>query len=445
MSQEPQQPDLFDWKPEEESPWFVKTANYSIIGGLIVVLVFIWYIYFSTITPLFFAGLKSFYLGYPLLILGIMSLILSFLAVWLIPQSQVKSLNTKKGNETQSEFDLEKERIKLRDDTRKTMAQIIGGAFFIFGLIFTYNTLELNREGQVTERYAKAVELLGHKDLSVRLGGLYALERIAIDSPKDHSTIMEILSAYIREKSKEYREQNKNQPPSKKKINVNEIDNLADISAAAFIIDRRGIQNETEGQPFDWEGAIIRNLDLENMILRNSDFRNADLSYCDLVKADLYKGYFYKTDLSYTNLSKTDLRYSNMTSAILIEANLDEAKLNGVNFTDAILEKTSLANANFENAILINANLKYADLSYSSFTAANFNNANIEGAILYDADLSQISQNSLYASSLTFEQLSKAIIDKRTKLPKELEPHYPELLELSKKNLEERKKVLGEF
>ncbi len=38
-------------------------------------------------------------------------------------------------------------------------------------------------------------------NLEVRLGGIYALERIAHDSPKNQSTIMEVLTAYVRENS----------------------------------------------------------------------------------------------------------------------------------------------------------------------------------------------------------------------------------------------------
>jgi hypothetical protein len=37
--------------------------------------------------------------------------------------------------------------------------------------------------------------------LEVRLGGIYALERIARDSPTDHWTIIEVLSTYVRENS----------------------------------------------------------------------------------------------------------------------------------------------------------------------------------------------------------------------------------------------------
>jgi hypothetical protein len=47
-------------------------------------------------------------------------------------------------------------------------------------------THELTEQGQVTDRYTKAIEQLGSKELDVRIGGIYALERIARDSAKDH-------------------------------------------------------------------------------------------------------------------------------------------------------------------------------------------------------------------------------------------------------------------
>ena len=47
-------------------------------------------------------------------------------------------------------------------------------------------TYELTEQGQVTDRYTKAIEQLGSKELDVRIGGIYALERIARDSARDH-------------------------------------------------------------------------------------------------------------------------------------------------------------------------------------------------------------------------------------------------------------------
>lgn len=60
---------------------------------------------------------------------------------------------------------------------------------------------QLGQEGQVTERYTKAIEQLGSEKLDIRLGGIYALERIAADSTRDHPTVIEVLTAFIREHS----------------------------------------------------------------------------------------------------------------------------------------------------------------------------------------------------------------------------------------------------
>jgi hypothetical protein len=62
-------------------------------------------------------------------------------------------------------------------------------------------TYQNNNERLITERFSKSVEQLGSNDISVRIGGIYALERIAKDSPKDHWTIMEVLTAFVRQRS----------------------------------------------------------------------------------------------------------------------------------------------------------------------------------------------------------------------------------------------------
>ncbi|MBB2914880.1 uncharacterized protein YjbI with pentapeptide repeats [Streptosporangium becharense] len=53
-------------------------------------------------------------------------------------------------------------------------------------------------ERRVTELYTKAVEQLGHTTAAVRLGGLYALERLAQDNPDHRQTIVNVICAYLR-------------------------------------------------------------------------------------------------------------------------------------------------------------------------------------------------------------------------------------------------------
>ena len=53
-------------------------------------------------------------------------------------------------------------------------------------------------EGTITERYTRAIEQLGHEKLDVRLGGIYALERIARNPLPDRITVGKVLTAYLR-------------------------------------------------------------------------------------------------------------------------------------------------------------------------------------------------------------------------------------------------------
>lgn len=67
----------------------------------------------------------------------------------------------------------------------------------------TLRALELTEQGQVTDRSpTKAVGQLGDESSPVRVGGSYALERIGHDSPKDRTTIIYVLGAFIRERSR---------------------------------------------------------------------------------------------------------------------------------------------------------------------------------------------------------------------------------------------------
>src|SRR5262245_32276803 len=104
------------------------------------------------------------------LFMSALLLFLLYLLLWAYPQRQVAAVRDRK------------DRIDLEAKSRQTLAQIVGGAVLLGGLYFTAQTLLTTQEGQITDRFTKAITQLGDTaDLTVRVGGIYALERIARD------------------------------------------------------------------------------------------------------------------------------------------------------------------------------------------------------------------------------------------------------------------------
>jgi len=72
----------------------------------------------------------------------------------------------------------------------------------------TRKTLNLTEQGQITDRFTRAIDQLGatnddkSKRIEIRLGGIYALEQIAKHSPEHYSPVMEVLTAYVKENAR---------------------------------------------------------------------------------------------------------------------------------------------------------------------------------------------------------------------------------------------------
>jgi uncharacterized protein YjbI with pentapeptide repeats len=351
------------------------------------------------------------------------ALIISLL-IWFVPKRQVKSLTGTPVDDKLTVFEREKERLKLEDDTRKTLAQIIGGVFLIAGLFVTYNTYrlgtdnyrlsleqqkisiqkqDLDRRGQITERFNKSVEHLGNQDLSVRLGGLYALEQILKDSDEDRNMIIEVLSAYIREKTKrekvEQKETNQSNPAkstTKKNLFITN-----DVQTALTILARRPDKEQKEDR-INLAGADLTGAELEGVDLIKANLRGANLTRANLRNASL----------SDANLTGVDLTEVYLSGAELLDVDMTDAKLYDADLTDANLSGAIFKNADLTNAKLIDANLDGADFSGAYLLSADLSRTNFNNVILSDAKLNGATfENFGEVSNLTYAQLEQANFD----------------------------------
>src|SRR5690348_7824803 len=177
------------------------------------------------------------------------------------------------------------------DAIRGRLLQLGAGLVIAGGLVYTGLTFRLNRESQVTDRYTKAIEQLGNKAPDVRIGAIYALERIMIDSARDHPTIVEVLAAYVREHSPVVAREDR-------APDVGLSSPATDVQAVLTVLGRRPDREE--------RGKL--------------NLRYTDLTRAELIGADLARAILNGAKLPYANLIDANLAGANLAGADLTNA-----------------------------------------------------------------------------------------------------------------------------
>ncbi len=289
-------------------------------------------------------------------------------------------------------------RLELENEVRKGLAQTIGGVVVLIGLWNTWQTLQISRESQIADRFAHGLEQLGSEKLEVRLGGIYDLEQIVRDSPRDDWTIVEILSAFIRKNATWNPERRTSDPPP-------------DIQASLTVLGRRCGSPYRYPLPRDHCRSMAFEGEQGQVIwLTNTDLRRTNLNGAHLEKGDLAVAHLEKAFLLGTHLEGAVLISAHLEQGGLISAHLEGATLIGAHLENASLIGAHLQRAHLEDAILSGAHLENAILSGAHLERVNLEGATLSGAHLEGADLRT-------AVGLTQEQIRGAIVDKSTLLP----------------------------
>lgn len=309
-----------------------------------------------------------------------------------------------------------------------SLATLVGGAAAGIGLILAARrTKAANDQAEaalqqsetafqslVTERFTRAVEQLGHEKRAVRLGAIYALERIAKDSPRDRDTIVETLAAYIREHAPWPPPDEKGKPLDDAALEVEKartgLRPPIDIAAALTIICRLlptgyPLREKLDLRRIDLRGLDAPQIDFNKMRLERLNLRGANLSGASLSGVDLSWA-----DLSTVDLDGADIREANLTGAGLGDAILNGADLGGANLMGADMRGTRLAKVNLNGARMRWVKMNKAYLGRASLSGAILRQSNLSGATLFDANLSgtDLSLVDLSGTDLTRANLSGA-------------------------------------
>ena len=245
----------------------------------------------------------------------------------------------------------------LEDEHRRTLAQILAGCGLLVGLYLTWRrnvrvaeeTVRVAEEGHITDRFTKAIAQLGDKEMAIRLGGIYALERLAKDSEKDHGPIMEVLTAYVRENAPRQEEDPQKaaeKPPT-------------DIQAILTVIVRR----ETTGNNRRNDRLDLSNTHLAGVIILGADLSEANLGGANLSGAHLVGADLSGATLGWAVSNRAGLMLAGLMFSDPGGANLSEANLGGANLSEANLNGAHLSRTFLSEADLNGADLNGADLN----------------------------------------------------------------------------------
>ena len=302
----------------------------------------------------------------------------------------------------------------IQNEMRKTYLQVVGGAFALFALYLTFRRVKVAEQGHITDRYTKAIEQLGaltadnEPNVEVRLGAIYALERIAFDSPRDHWPIMEVLTAYVRHNApapvQEPTEQENKTAIAKKPA--------TEIQAVLTVLGRRKRDHKREGngQQLDLrnsdlcganfieahlDGAIFDEAYLDGAIFDAAHldrvwFGVAHLAGASFLSAHLDGAYFYKANLAGARFSDAHLDAANFNKANLAGADFKEAHLKGANFYNAHMEGAGFTGAHLDGARFSRAYMDNVCFDRAYLNGAWFNDAFLDGAIFSRSNLAGV-------------------------------------------------------
>jgi len=289
------------------------------------------------------------------------------------------------------------------DDVYKlllSLAGAIGAPFIAWRTIVAHQQTVIARENHYTTLFTKALELLGstrevisngeagsqsrvtEPNLELRFGAVYALERVAADSERDHWPIMEVLCAYVRNPQNcgtpSYRSDDKDTAapcgwdhyPGSTRV---------DVQAALTVIGARPEHRKM------FERAKKCRLNLTSANLQRAKLAG-DLSVADFGGANMELARFEECKLDgvifWCSLSGSNFSRSSLGGCEFV----DEQVLKGIRFSRCDFHRAVFSSARFSQCTFMNSKLKECHWDSATLTDVRFLNCDLSDTDLDDVE-----------------------------------------------------------
>ncbi len=233
---------------------------------------------------------------------------------------------------------------------------LIGLPFAMWRTVVAARQIDIAQRALRNDKHQKAVEMFGHSALTVRVGGIYALQHLAKEYPTQyHVQVMRLFCAFLSHST-----------------GLKTTDHIEDEAGRDAAIDTGDPKTPTDAQ----------------IVLRAIGTR--DRARIELEERDGFDLVIIESDLSSFRMDDVHSFIYDLRSWRLIDsrpkrrANLSKVHFQNVNLSEANLSFVDISRAEFSNPDLTKAHLEDADLSRTSWDGGT-----LKGAQLSSADLSK--------------------------------------------------------
>ena len=265
----------------------------------------------------------------------------------------------------------------------------------------TQEQADVAQKSLLNERYQKGAEMLGSEILSVRLGGIYGLERLAAEHPERyHVQIMKLFCAFARHPTEDEDYQGKlaEHNANPRNLPSPREDTMAAIEAIGSRDDTRiEIEKSQDFQPnligTNLSYAQIRGANLSGAMLNSANLTSASIFSANLSGAFLRSTIMknaglYDVDFTDAKAWNVDLSGARMEQRGKPLFDLDHANLSPIQLSDGTLSPTQILDADLSGKFIQYANLDRVQVTHSDLSGAHFLRTKLRGAVISKSNLS---------------------------------------------------------
>ena len=306
-----------------------------------------------------------------------------------------------------------------RSTTIRNAGFVIAGAialvFAVWRGVVAQRQSETSQQGLLNERYQRGAEMLGSEVLSVRMGGIYALQRLAGEQAREyHCQIMGLLCSFARHPTRDdaivLRSDGKPEGNDEQGGHIRE-----DVQAVMELLAWRSetviALEEESASVLDLRGADLRGLHLWGAKLCKANLDGARLQGSNLTDANLSQSSLEGADLSKSEIIMANLSGARMRRVVLIDTMLMDADLSRTSMWDTDLSGARLLSANVSDAMLLNTNLSRAHLMGIDLSGTDLLGVNLTGAFFANPSADDSVDGMLITSDAPVRGLTQHSLD----------------------------------